>query len=471
MVCQNCRSNDIVKIQEQLYCINCGQLVVEKAAPPAKIKTKVATDAVVTAGTAALPDQAAAAQAATVIVNHAAKTQAKSRVLAAPKAKPAKVSVKAVKTPVATSGAQTAAQAVRLQRPSGKSAAPAKVKSGGRRLSDLSQTQAGIALVSSVPASAAAVAAPRTDRSRPPRPATATSLRDTRQQSALSFATRATISNHYPEFALLAGLAGALSSLLAGWLMNSNLTAALWRSELTLSAIPSNLVTTAATIAGGLAVLYWIQLFAGSAIVCGAAAALDGRPSSPKRWSLVGIKRFWSVFGLDLLAVLSGLAVLTLEFLLLASWGSPAIEPGYLKSSGLLLGHVIIIYLALGVGLSRLLGLYPVVLAGMRPLPALRQGWHLYRRCSPHIVKAGLIALVANLLLWLIYAGSVTLLRNLGGTAGVDAVLLRVIGQFLLLVLLIVMTTVFNLAYWLKAYRQLTSPLKKLTQPEKTVSL
>jgi hypothetical protein len=49
MVCQNCGSNDIVAIQGQNYCINCGQLVTSVAAAPAPETKKVIKPAVKTA--------------------------------------------------------------------------------------------------------------------------------------------------------------------------------------------------------------------------------------------------------------------------------------------------------------------------------------------------------------------------------------------------------------------------------------
>ncbi|MBW3538470.1 hypothetical protein KY386_03175 [Candidatus Parcubacteria bacterium] len=477
MVCQNCRSSDIVKIQEQLYCINCGQLVAPQPAVAVKSSAVVKAAAApvkatvaVTAPVKAVSVKAAKAKPVTVkavkaavavgatgpalIVNHSANlspggTLAPASAPTALKRRSVAVKPKAPKLSVKTKPTPPPAAAAALDlRPKRAASKPIPPPGSRRHLSDLSVSQSRPHPTAA--SRAAGVAEPELPAASVPVKAAPT-LR--RNQSPLHFGAQAAVSSRYWGYAALAGLAGALPGVFAGSLS----AAEAWRQpDLALDNLPPELITPAAITAGGLVLFYLTRLFASGAVAYGAAAALDGRSPSPRRWSRASLNRLGALFGLDLFAGLSVLAVMALELLLLAALGSQVIEPDYLRTGALLVGHATVVYLALGVGFSRVLAFYPAVLTSAGSLPALRQGWHLYNRRFPRVVLAGLGALVVNVLLWAAYALAAVGVEAIGGpvVAGLPA---AAAGQFLLLSLFISLAMVFNTAYWLKVYRRIAS--------------
>lgn len=330
MVCPNCGSNDIVAIQGQNYCINCGQLVGAVSEPVAKVEPKP-----ITAAVAADLDPA---------VVTPPKVEKPAPVPPVAKTKKAAKLVKKV-APVAV----PAAVAVAAEAP----------KEAPRRISDLG-----------VPEDPAVKLRPRSRHMLDLSPKAAAQQKQPAPKPTASAPKPAGVGHTATLSAKLSLGFGVVTGAVVG--------AYFWFA-LDAGVLAYALIGLAVALALTLVVTQ-------SALQIGWSRQLDGRPTPSKLWWAVAWQAFWpsvtmnliSALKLGFLALLAVLAVIGVDRYL------PA-DPNWVQPTVLGVVNLVLVLFALGVLAARRIALTAITLGGYSPVAAYKLGWGLYFRAGGHL--------------------------------------------------------------------------------------
>ena len=441
MVCSNCKSTDIVSIQGLNYCINCGQRVAAPAAGVAlQPKVSVASDtskapvvrpkvALKSAVTGMAKKPAAVAQAASeikirktpkaapkvekssLIINHptvsapkiTVKTKAKASEAVA--AIPARASSKAAPLDLRTNERKKVLEARR--------AMLSKPGSKPTRLSDVRPKRVAPEVTVKTVSPPISVDGPKISpdlvaKTKPqtrleqeittPTQAAPVLSATSGEGSALVFAWKQLGKWKYLLLALIPGIIAVIPSL--AWRLNLD-TVQFYqflgenpRNLLGTDLLP-NAIRYGAVWVGALTIVYWVHVVIASAITYA-----SSKPGSTKvsTWLKVGLNSLGGILRIDTALVLPWLALIGAEYLLLTTIVYTNM-PQWQQLLILVPAHMLVIYLALGLVFTRLLGSYSVVLGGNSTRAALALGWQLYRKRTLALAVCGVVGgLVAGLI-------------------------------------------------------------------------
>jgi len=422
MVCQNCHSTDVIKVQDQFFCVNCGNLV---AAPVPKIKTPTLVVAPPTDG---LPEGVTILpMAGTVILDKPAKRK-----------RPGRPKASRLDQPVASGGMRDIAVGFTptlepaLAEPAAAADAPAEQaptspahpdhQPATRRLNDLAPSRH-------------ASAAP--GEHSPAKPAAATGdLQPTAFSDLMSASIRGRFNAVHFCLALLPAILLAMVGAfvvvtLAGDYMAVN------------RLLPRHGLIPLGGELAIIALLYYVsRSFMHGAIVYGAARQSDHRPAPVSRWIEMSARSFGTRLRFDILSLLAQGGVLALIGSLIVTGGLLWPVPAWLQL-GLLFGaYFALVYLLAGLMLTQGLGHVAVTLSTVTARKAFGLGWMFFRHhfeligiklltlLVELILLAPLGAAIAALVLlapsnrnWLVVAGFTVGIMIAGASAGAASAL------------------------------------------------
>lgn len=352
MVCQNCGSNDIVSIQGQNYCLNCGQLVVSAAAKAAQAPIEEAKKPAVEATTSAPNKAVEEPVAAAGPIAAAPAPVAVAPVIKAP-SKP--------KQPVAVSH-----QAPALPR-----------KSVPRRVSDIGRSKATVD----------AATAKTVTRSQPSRQNAKVQAGRSKTQAARRDAGLAPAPRHYGASVVvrIVGTLAALVGLVAG--LGSYFAV---DTEVALYA------AAGLSIGGAMAIA-----LTHAGLLYGWSRQMDKRPLTKRSWwehawaawsDTVGVTLLSAVYTAALAAVAGAAWYAALNLV-------PSDLPSYVPAIALGVVNTIVAWFVLGVFIARRMAVAAISVGGYSALEAFSVGWKLYRREGGHMVMAVIDSLVLRLVL------------------------------------------------------------------------
>lgn len=359
MVCQNCQSTDVIKVQDQFFCVSCGNLV----EPP---RPKISTPTLVVAPpTDGLPEGVTILpMAAAIVIEKPAKRK-----------RPGRPKASRLDQPVAAGGMRDIAvgftptlepafpepEELPISSPPHAATKPVASahKHSARRLNDIAParktTTAPIAPVSSKTVTKDAETAPV-----PFSDLMSASIRG--RFNALHFC--------------LALLPAILLALVGGFIV---VTLAGDYSSI-------NRLVTARTyvpLVGELVIislLYYVsRSFIHGAIVYGAARQSDYRPSPVARWIDISARSFLTRLHFDVLALLAQVGVLALIGSLLFTGGLQWEIPAWLQLGLLFAAYFALVYLLAGLMLTQGLGHVAVTLSTVTARKAFGLGWMFFR--------------------------------------------------------------------------------------------
>jgi transcription initiation factor TFIIIB Brf1 subunit/transcription initiation factor TFIIB len=494
MVCQNCGSNDIVTIQGQSYCINCGQLVNADIKP--KVKTARGVNASAKAQTAktvtsSKPVKAAPAVASAVDKPVATRTAPRNTKPATPKQdipKPAaKINI-ASKTsskplafmptsPAPTAGAKPVGKTLNIAvkvapiiNHSRKSApiAPAVAK----RISDISArpSQASPAVLKSPKPPSRLPVKPVKPQPvhRPARPVGKAAARphssahssghnEELQISvgvwrAVAAAAKAVFNLHCWRFGLPLGLLFLSCFFAAKVLLEQTSESG---QVIGLAELTAGEIQVAMALIACLAVTYVYRSYSRTAVAYGFARISDHRPARLMNWRQAGLESLWSIVGIDLLVLLMAVPLLAARWAL-SRYVEPAVyQPGMTELILSVVGNLLVIYAGLGLLIGSWLGRYAVALGGLPSHLALKTGLIIYFKKFSQVLWAATIGLAGAITVTAIYVGLRTALNMVLGNHPYPYVYLVV--WALLAVLYVGVILIAGSAYGMATYRGLVA--------------
>ncbi len=452
MVCLNCQSTDIVQIQGQNYCINCGDMVVEtkteaiespaseavvSTPEPEKKQETYQAQAVAISAVVEVPDRPKS-----LIKRSTDSFKSVAPILATfAQAKPPKIT-----SPLVVSRPLDLRDA-RLKPVKPTIAAPAI--GSGRRMNDLSSSRVAIRQTTK-PLPETSKKIMETTKKPSVTPLIATKHKSVKaskkQETSLLFALRALTNRQYLPAAILLGLLYSIPSALLTFLIDPNIIKQLQVNGL--RGIDGNTLGNLVAISAiGLFVAilgYGYSLYVGSAIAYGASKQLDGRHIPRRRWFDDAFQSIPGLIGLDAIVVTLAICLVGLE-VLLVQYG-PVVQQASLRIGVIFLLNIFVVYAALGLVLARLLGGYCVVLAGKRSVAAFTIGWKLYHKRLVRLIGALGLSLIVEIIIWLPY---LLFTQNIGRnlTEGYRAELTAV-----LVGAAVGLSLIFASLFWLRQY-------------------
>ncbi len=383
MVCPNCSSTDIITVQDQRFCISCGQILsdIKPAAAPSK---PVAASSKLTA----IPPKSTTLVESNVTIsaNPAAKRRKPGRPKAGRLDAPQPEAVLPETNPPASSDIVVPVAAT----------APRIARSTGRRLSDIATTKPRATPATKPAPDSKVIAKPIPLRSEPLPYGTieSASLHE-------RFRLRTIVWTIWPAV-LLAVVAGAIAYLLAGdqpgqaWTATQQAGWPVW-GELILVLL-----------------LFYVGRNIGSAAIAyGIARRADHRPLQPAHQLSASLNSFLSRLGFDammtLLQATAAALIITLVIIGGANWPVPEL----VQVIALFIAYLILGYLLTGLGLTQGLGHVALTLGNLSIWQAFTLGWNFFRR---HFEMVGfkILSLIVELLLALpLFAAVVALVLYL----------------------------------------------------------
>jgi hypothetical protein len=421
MKCQNCGSTDIVAIQGQNFCINCGQMVdgsapvkaaktPAKAVEPAPIPTETEPKAVPTPMPTAEPVAAAVETVPVVKIAHFGDAP------------------KAVKSTVPSEPAKSSAGKVpHVVNPASKPN-PAQVKAAATR-------------------SEAPVKPSRPAPNRPERLVDRTTNVVTPLSDAEADLSKLQESHAQPEdirphpfsFTLkLMGLIAVPVGLAIG--------AALWfRLDQDL------LLYLSATAA---LVVFAVVIMAQTALQYGLSRVQDGRPAKRSQWWAAARGGFMDVVNVDLI----GLIVMVL--LGIAGFGLWQVaqlvsaEPQVLRWAVLAAGNAVLAWVLIGTLAARHIAIPAVVIGGLSATEATKLGWQTFNRAGGHLVVALAEVWLARLVIAAILAAAAVSVSSYLPQLSDEMIALAIGGGVMAAIMLVLWFSLrLESSLWLKQYR------------------
>lgn len=375
MVCQNCHSSDIVNIQGQYYCINCGQLVTSRpdvvAATPTPPSPKLP------------PLEVPKDLKNVLIVNHAKPTAMKSAPSTIPIPK-----VETKKVQITPPQQTTKVSSPQIQKPISRPASQTKPAMSSKRLSDIRRPS------------------PRKVSTPPKIEAHPTVEKMAAQKGKIEHANskpsvekipRKHSSNLYWASAMQALdtrlfkiavpapvlVAVALGAMMIGVSLSNQYIASFGMLyKLTISLLASQPVNLVVPIMLGsftvIILIYLIARWSRATIIFGVNKLLDNRSVSPKSWRKAGYRRLSGLVTIDLLGVFLSILLALFGISVLRLISAVPDNGNYLTLVLSFLSNLVIVYFWLGITTSRQIGYCAVTVGGLRPLAASTLGWKIY---------------------------------------------------------------------------------------------
>lgn len=429
MVCQNCHSHDVIKVQDQFFCVNCGNLVAPPQ-PKAKEPIPVVVPAIdgLPEGVTILPvGDMVTAVVAGKPVKRKRPGRPKATRLDQPVTSGGMRDISAGFAPVLSpdiSEAKPASEApeiapVSVPQTVQASPSPASGPHGSRRLSDIAPARH---------AAPAPKVEQSTNKEHPPQPMVfgdliSSSLRGRFNPTHFCLALLPAI--------LLAFVGGFIVLALAGDYTNVG------------RLVPQRLLLPVGGELLIIAALYYVsRSFMHGAIVYGAARRADHRPTTVARWMDMSARSFGARLRLDVLNGLAQLAVLALAGSLVVTGGILWPVPAWFQLGLLFVAFFALMYLLAGLMLSQGLGHVAVTLSTMNARQAFGLGWLFFRHHFELIglklltfavellllvpvaaAVAALIVLVPGNQTWLVVAGLVVGVTVAGASTGAASAL------------------------------------------------
>ena len=437
MKCQHCASNDIIQIQGQNYCLNCGYAVDAKAevkAPavkksqPKAVKAEVAQKVAVGVGAESAAPVAitqTAEEPQPVVV---AKPDPVPKPVVAPKIFKPKTAPVAIVTPYETAAVATAVKvapeprkrAPRVLNPA-KGSVPkskARPKAKPQSVSIVVKKELQVAEIKE-------------------RPVAAARSLDIQHKDAPK-----TGSKHVHPMRFALKVSGILS-LVIGTVVAS----ALWLR-----------LDTDITVYLGIASLTLLMItitLAQSALLYGRSRGHDGRPVAHAQWWAAARSGFMDVVNVNVFSLICFILVFATGFVLWQAGLRYLDGNDIVQSVVLALGNIALTWLLLGLYITRRLATPAVVIGGLTFSSGMKVGWRMYRRAGGHLIATAIegfmgriIGLVA--LLGAVYAAALYMPGQLSHeivSAGVGALAALVV--FLVTMVLLDLDT----KLWVSQYR------------------
>lgn len=428
MVCPNCKSDDIVLIQNQHYCINCGQLV-PATSVAAQTKPAVATP--------------------------------KATVSAAPKATPVSAPKVATKAAVKAAPKPVAAAVAVLDKPK-----PAPTKS----MSDIKQApvRQPVALKPAITTVAVKTNVPKPSSQSPkvisrlveakPRPFEPKDeaprnvpIAAIKKEAVLGPALQEAANAAWDPKFLSSSLMVAVVRLAPAWLIGvfvvisgNNFTLRVGNSltdlglfvvlSLLLHRLLSNLVTTVVT----------------NGIAFGQAKAGDNRPVKPPTWWSAGYNSLPSSLSIDIICQIITAALVALAVF---GWGYAPILAARIAVATLVAAVVGLVWLV------RILARQTVVLADLKPRAALDMGRRLLAKHFGASLVAGLVSLIATILAIPAYFGAGYAARLITAALGLGNRWIEPAAGTIVSGLYLTSATLFVIVLWVELYRRMVRQL------------
>lgn len=431
MVCQNCGSNDIVTIQGQSYCINCGQLVDIKSKP------KVTASAAQSAGAskARQPKVAAAVRTSPVKGLAASKPTVKktstTKVVPikpitpkAPALKPRAFKPTSPKVPMPPKTPEKSQDIAVRVAPiinHSRKAASVPAAKAPKSLNDITASGTGSPLKPAHrqpqkpvvdkpmvrPARPAHVTKKAADHGRPAA-SHDTDLR-TGVGAGISAAFKAIGNLDCWRFGFPLGLL-----FLGSFFASRVLVQEAGDSDQVVRVAAANpgMVQVAAAVLACLVITYLYKAYARTAIAYGFARSCDHRPVRIRHWRLAGLESTWPVVGIDVLVLVLALPLLAMRWAM-GSYVEPAVyQPGLVELLVSVVGNLLLLYAGLGLLIGSWLARYAVALGGMSSHKALKTGLHIYFGQFTKVLWSAIIGLIGAALITVVHAGGLTLLNQ-----------------------------------------------------------
>lgn len=423
MKCPNCGSNDIIEIQGQHYCINCGQLVPENAAktlapPPEIVEAVKDTPLKLVVNKPAKP-------VAKPITNPEAKKTEKLALPPNPQPEPLELLPKHT-VPAKPNGNSPHGPIMDIR--------PQQINASKPTPEDKPKTVA---------------------ESRPVKPKPNTTPLD--PNHPLRVAWRELSQEFWPVVVVYSVLLAALQLALRLKLDTGLVQLMLYHTNITsfssdqLRQIASTML---AALSGG-GILYLLRTYVNGKTIYSMSKQLDRRNATPKQANSVGLGAFWNLVLLDLIVAFWFGALIILEIGLLK--GTSLIHSSPYQEILITLGNLILLFASVSLILVRLLATRLVVLAGTEPNVAFRACWHLYLQEIGDLIIWGIEAILisAILSLPLTILGSILTSSRFNITTPLLVVLaIGFVGSFCFY-----MITVFNIAFWTTIYHALVEAM------------
>jgi hypothetical protein len=393
MVCTNCQSKEVIRVQDELFCTNCGHTMadpivaaaheVDKSGLPEGVKILADPDSVAAATVSIMPETSVVAESTpkpSLIVNHAVATvteKPKKRKVGRPKAS-------RLDTPVMATSAAPRVEPKPPQAPSIHAsgmvpmAGPAPV---AKNLSSNSMNDLRPAKTKVTESTLLVADNPH---------GTQTKIQSITTGDLLAESWQGRFKLYHSLFALIpasiialisGGVAAAISGPKSGHLIAITKTAA----------IP---VIGALVIL--LALYYVCRSLATGAITFAAARSADHRKTSVNRWWGVAINSFGGKLRFDLMMFLAQIGLVAVIVGLVVVGGSNWPIPGYVQISAIFGAFIVLLYGLTGLALTQGLGRVSVVLGNTSPDQAFSVGWGFFRNHF-ELVGAKLLSIILEL--------------------------------------------------------------------------
>ncbi len=420
MVCPNCKSDDIVLIQNQHYCINCGQLVPASAvaAQSKPVAPKpAAKPEVVVAKTAPTVIQPTKAVVAVLEKPKPPAAPTRVKVMSDIKPSPAAKAVEPTPKPTATMAAVVAAK------PSPVKVRPV-VAANARVISRMVDSK------------------PRPFEAKPQ--AGQTKISQAREPVLVPAALEASNAAWDAKF-LPAGAMIAVVRLSPAWLLALFIT--IGGRDFTLRE-GTSLTSLGIFIIAGLSLhrllSYLVSAVVTNAIAFGQAKAGDNRPVKSSTWWSAGYNSLPSSLGIDLICLIMSVAIA-----ILALAGLNYLDPQWAQYVVLAIAGLFIVL----VWLVRMIARQAIVLADLKPFAALRLGRQLLGKHLLAFVSAGILGLLANLLVIPAYFGAAYGVRLVAAALGLSNRWLEPATSIVVSGLYLASATLFVIVLWVEVYR------------------
>jgi hypothetical protein len=400
MVCPNCHSDQVIQVQDQHFCINCGQMVPEPAAPKVAESTIKIQDNGLPAGVKILPVNGESNPSSAAEVSDSSKAAADLETTEIPKPSLANESEPLIQPRVRLAGADDAGsekkgKSKRGRPKAGKLDVPKMISASSsplppaplpgprpeqarlKKMSDITIPKPKVAAVTKqIPdkphkhkAVHHALFAHKTVKKPPIHHVSVPPLH---YGAVLGFSFR---SRFQVQLVALMAVSAAVFAAVAGfgaWLLMTGRLQAVADRLTHISAVPiAELIL--------LGCLYYVGKSVGqSAVVYGVAREADRRSVSLSRQLGVGINTFGRRLVLDLIFTALQLLVLGGLVALVIAGGTSWPVNSEVQVGVLFFVFLVLLYLESALAISRGLGSVILTLTGSGPVPALRSSWKLF---------------------------------------------------------------------------------------------
>ena len=365
MKCPNCASTDVIRVQDQFFCVNCGNLVVPPKPVAAPIPVVIPDTRGLPYGIRILPSNPPDAG------HKSSGTVVRKRKPGRPKA--ARLDIPALQPSITKFAQQPTDAASSVVAPPLPKAIGAASDAPARTLSDISHSKPPEAIR---------------------RPVTNVINQPVPFNDLMSASLRGRFNAIHLALALLpAALLGIVAAFIVTVVAGRAVTPELLLPKDGMVRIAGELLILGA-------IYYAARSFTQGAIMFGAARQLDHRPIPVARWFDTSARSFMVRLRFDVMMGMKQLAVTGLIVGLVYTGGMPWPVPAWVQLGLLFATHLLLVYLLVGLMLSQGLGHTALVLSTITARQAIRLGWTFFRHHFELLGLKGLTLLFEMVLLF-----------------------------------------------------------------------